>query len=111
LPWIRLDTAFPDHPKVLELVADKAFQAAFAHTCAMSYSGKHGTNGYIPKSALPFIHARKVDADRLVNVGLWDPAVGGWQIHGWDEKQVSDDEAKARSEKARKAAQKRWGTA
>lgn len=108
LPWIRLDTAFPDHPKILELVADKAFQAAFAYVCGMGYCGKHGTDGFIPANALPFIHARKSDAERLVRAGLWNMAPGGWEIHGWDERQVSDEDSKKRSQKARDAAVKRW---
>lgn len=108
LPWIRLDTTLADHPKVLELVDDKAFQAAFAHMMAMTYCGKHGTDGFIPRTALAFIHARKADADRLVKVGLWLVVQGGWAIHGWDEYQVSDEEAKRRREKAQKAAAARW---
>ncbi|WP_238780374.1 hypothetical protein [Prescottella equi] len=109
LPWIRLDTTIADHPKMLDLAEDKAFQAMTAHMLAMAYAGKHGTDGFIPKGALPFIHGRKTDADRLVRVGLWVETPGGWQIHGWDEYQVSDDEAKARREKAQKAAAVRWG--
>ncbi|MDV6277257.1 hypothetical protein R3Q06_27555 [Rhodococcus erythropolis] len=93
---------------MLELVDDKAFQAAFAHMMAMTYCGKHGTDGFIPRSALAFIHARKADADRLVKVGLWMVVPGGWAIHGWDEYQVSDEEAKRRREKAQKAAAARW---
>ncbi len=110
LPWIRLDTTIADHPKILELVEDKAFQAAFAHVMAMAYCGKHGTDGFISRSALPFIHARKADADRLVKVGLWHEERGGWLINGWDEYQLSDDDAKKRRERAQKAAAARWGS-
>lgn len=109
LPWIRLDTTIADHPKILELVDDKAFQAAFAHVMAMTYCGKHGTDGFISRSSLPFIHARKADADRLVKVGLWHEERGGWLINGWDEYQLSDDDAKKRRERAQKAAAARWG--
>ncbi|MBH0121543.1 hypothetical protein I0Q12_19320 [Rhodococcus sp. CX] len=108
LPWIRLDTTLADHPKILELVEDKAFQAAFAAVMAMTYSGKHGTDGFISRSALPFIHARTVDAKRLVKVGLWVEVPGGWLINGWDEYQLSDDAAKKRRERAQKAAAARW---
>lgn len=102
LPWIRLDTAIADHPKMLDLVSEKAFQAVSAHLLAMTYAGKHGTDGLIPKAALPFIHARKTDADKLVRVGLWREVAGGWEIHGWDEYQLSDDESKARKARAKK---------
>lgn len=102
LPWIRLDTAIADHPKMLDLADGKAFQAMTMHLLAMTYAGKHGTDGLIPKGALPFIHGRKADADRLVSVGLWKVAPGGWEIHGWDEYQLSDDESKARKQRAKK---------
>lgn len=108
LPWIRLDTTIGDHPKILELIEDKAFQAAFMHVMAMTYCGKHGTDGFVPRSALPFIHGRAVDAKRLVAVGLWEESKGGWLINGWDEYQLSDDAAKKRRERAQKAAAARW---
>ncbi len=108
LPWVRLDTQFGTNPKVLELVAAKRHKAAFVYVCALAYSGCHGTDGFIPSSALPFIHAIAQDANHLVDVGLWRPSPGGWDINGWDEFQISDDEAKRRRERAQKGAAARW---
>lgn len=108
LPWIRLDTTMADHPKILALVGQKAFQAITLHTFAMTYSGKHGTDGFIPKEALPMLHGRVSDAKKLVSVALWTEEPGGWSIHGWDEYQVSDEESKKRKEKAKAAAEERW---
>jgi len=102
LPWVRLDTQFPTNPKVLELVARKQQPAAFAYVCSLAYAGQHGTDGYIPEYALPFIHATKAVAKHLVAVGLWVPAPGGWLINGWDEFQVSDEAARKRRERAQK---------
>jgi len=102
LPWIRLDTQFPNNPKVVELVANKHFQAAFAYVCSLTYAGAHGTDGYIPQHCLFLVHARKHDADLLVKAGLWRPAAGGWDINGWDEFQVSDEAARKRRERAQK---------
>lgn len=48
------------------------------------------------------------DAKRLVAEGLWVDAPGGWQINGWEEYQLSNDEVLRRSEKAKKAAAARW---
>jgi hypothetical protein len=107
LPWVRLDTQFATNPKVLELVTDKRHKAAFAYVCALAYSGSHGTDGYIPSGALPFIHASPADAKSLVDVGLWAPAPNGWQINGWDEFQISDEAARARRERAQKGGIKR----
>lgn len=102
LPWVRLDTQFATNPKVLELVADKRHKAAFVYVCALAYSGSHGTDGYLPATCLPFIHASRTDANHLVEVGLWMPAPNGWQINGWDEFQVSDEAARKRRERAQK---------
>jgi hypothetical protein len=111
LPWIRLDTALPDHPKILALVdGHKEGRAtAFVHICAMAYAGRHGTDGFLPREALPRINGRQADADRLVEVGLWHKEDGGWSINGWDEYQASDESTKQRSERARAAAAARWG--
>ena len=108
LPWVRLDTQFPSNPKVLELVADKRYKAAFVYTCALGYSGVHGTDGYLPANCLPFIHATKVDANHLVEVGLWMPASGGWEINGWADFQETTDETQARKDRAKKGAIARW---
>lgn len=108
LPWIRLDTHMADHPKVLELVADKAFQAIAAYHFALGYCGKHGTDGYISKAALPFVHARLSDAQKLVAAGLWELAPGGWVVHDWGDFQVSDEASQKRRERAQKGAAARW---
>ena len=72
LPWVRLDTAFPYNPKLLAMVAEKdGHRAGLVYVCSLGYSGAHGTDGFIPKEALPFIHGRPVDADRLVRNGFW----------------------------------------
>jgi hypothetical protein len=39
---------------------------------------------------------------------LWIDVPGGWQIHGWAERQESTDETQARRERAQKAAAARW---
>lgn len=108
LPWVRLDTSLPTNPKVLELVEAKRHKAAFGYVCGITYAGLHGTDGFIPAGALPFIHVTKAEARQLVEVGLWVPVAGGWLINGWDEFQVSDAAAKQRRERAQKAAAKRW---
>lgn len=111
LPWIRLDTALPDHPKILALVdgSKDGRASAFVHICAMAYAGRHGTDGFIPKEALSRINGRSADAVRLCDVGLWKDLGHGWMINGWDEYQQSTEETKARSDRAKKAAEIRWG--
>lgn len=108
LKWIRLDTTMFEHPKLLYLKEDKQYKAIVVHLEGMSYSGRHGLAGYIPKAALRIIGATSQDAGRLVTSGLWAPAPGGWQINNWDEYQLADEDAQKRSEKAQKAAAARW---
>lgn len=110
LPWVRLDTAFPSNPKVLALLTDKeGHRTAFVYLCGLAYAGAHGTDGVITVAALPFLHARRSDADRLVQHRLWHPYPdGGWLINGWDEKQVTAEATRVRSEAAKKAAAARW---
>lgn len=108
LPWVRLDTQFPSNPKVLELTAAGRWRAAFVYVTGLAYAGQHGTDGYLPETCLPFIHATKRDAADLVKAGLWHTDMGGWSINGWSEFQISDEAAKKRSDDARKAAMKRW---
>lgn len=108
LPWVRLDTSIFDHPKFLGLAADGQYRAITVHIAAMTYAGKHGTDGFIPREALPRLFGRASDAKHLIDAQLWTESAGGWDINGWDEYQVSDDAAKARREKAKKAAAVRW---
>lgn len=109
LPWVRLDTSLPDNPKILDLLCeDEGKSAAFVYICAMAYAGKHGTDGFIPKSALGHINGTREEALMLVKASLWIDAPGGWQIHAWDEYQISDDDAKARKARAQAAAVARW---
>jgi hypothetical protein len=108
LPWVRLDTQFPSNPKILYLVADKKFKAAFVWTSSLAYAGAHGTDGFVPAAALPFLHATKSDAKALVEVGLWVEVAGGWEINSWAEFQPSNEETQERKRKARDAAVSRW---
>jgi hypothetical protein len=108
LPWIRLDTQFATNPKVLLLVEQKAHRALFVYVCGLGYAGAHGTDGYIPRGALPFLHGSKRDADQLVSVGLWRKNPVGYEINDWQTYQGIDPEATARSQKAKAAAMIRW---
>ena len=133
LPWVRLDTTMPDHPKIIDLCdrGDAGMAAAFVWVCSLAYAGKHGTDGFIAKGALSRLNGKPKHAQLLVAHALWDELLPkGWQIHGWDEYQmvvINFDEVfspqarsnggkaraanmtpEERSESARKAAQARW---
>lgn len=109
LPWVRLDTSFPYNPKLLAMIGEKdGHRAGLVYLCALAYSGAHGTDGFIPREALPFIHSRGSDADRLVRNGFWVPQPGGWLINGWLEFQESNADTQDRRKKAQAAALLRW---
>ena len=109
LPWVRLDTAFPYNPKLLAMLAEKdGHRAGLVYVCSLGYSGAHGTDGFIPREALPFIHGRPPDAERLVRHGFWRVQPGGWLIHGWDEFQETNAETQARRRRAQAGAAARW---
>jgi hypothetical protein len=101
----------PRNHKILGILEAKdGYRTAFVWTCSLAYSGEQGTAGFIPRSALPFIHARMVDIDRLVEARLLIPAAsgGGWDIHDWAEFQPTTEEHEKRSQRARDAAAVRW---
>ncbi len=109
LPWVRLDTSFPRNPKLLALLAEKdGHRAALAYICMLAYCGEQGTDGFVPREALPFVHARNADVTRLVTVNLVYPQPGGWLIKSWSEFQESTTESQERSRRAQAAAQARW---
>lgn len=97
-----------ENPKFLYLKEDRQYKTIVIHIEAMAYSGRHGLGGYVPRAALQILGAVLSDAKKLVTEGLWEPAPGGWQIHGWDEFQLSSDEVKQRHDRAQKAASSRW---
>jgi hypothetical protein len=107
---VRLDTTFPSNPKLLAMIGEKdGHRAALVYLCSLAYSGAHGTDGFISQEALPFIHGRASDADRLVRHVFWRGQPGGWLINGWTEFQESSTETQARRARAQAAAQARWG--
>lgn len=108
LPWVRLDTQWPHNPKFLMLAEDKKWRAISLYMAGLAYSGAHGTKGFLPSLCLPLLHGTKREAAELVEVSLWIPQPGGWDINGWSEFQPDTDDAEARREKAKKAAHARW---
>lgn len=108
LSWVRLETGFPDNPKVLALVGRKQYRAAFVYACSLAWSGRHETDGHIPRAALPFMHATKVDAKALVEAALWGVTDDGWVIPDFAEYQITNVSAADRANAAKYAACQRW---
>ncbi|NIH70505.1 hypothetical protein [Auritidibacter ignavus] len=109
LKWVRVETAIPRNPKILELIGSKGgHRAAAVYIFSLAYSGENGTFGFIPKAGLPFIHATTKDANTLVRAKLWEAVDGGWVIPDWDEYQPSKEYMEELSAKRREAANARW---
>jgi hypothetical protein len=115
LPWVRLDSHIGSHDKILDLLNDpspKRWQAAFSYCCALGWSGDQGTDGRIPRTALPFVHGTTVTARLLVKYRLWEEGTNGWLIHNFGSRQelsaITAGKQEARRVAAEKANCKRW---
>ena len=107
LPWVRLDTTIGDNPKILALMEDRKYRAAWAYVLGIAYSGRHELNGFVPSVCLRnALYATTADAASLVDVGLWHETEGGWDINGWDEFQISGEEAQRRRQNAQTKSRK-----
>lgn len=87
---MRLDTGIAHHDKTLALLADpspKRWQAVSSYVFGLGWSGEHGTDGFIPVTALPFIHGTTATANLLVKYGFWTAAAGGWRIRNYATRQ------------------------
>ena len=99
LQWIRLDTTFPDNPKIMDLVDNNQHRVVVAQISMMCHVGKTETDGYFPEGALRRYAIGKKDAGIALESGLWVPVPGGgYRINGWDEHNPVDAAAAARSD-------------
>lgn len=86
LPWVRLDSGIASHDKTLALLNDpspRRWQAMASYMFGLGWSGEHGTDGFIPVTALPFIHGTKATAALLVKHGFWTSTEGGWRVRNF----------------------------
>ena len=88
LPWVRLDSNFYTHDKVLWLTGQRdGYRAIAVYVFSMGYAGGHGTDGYIPRHVLPILQGTERIAQMLVEARLWEHADGGWTIRNWEQRQ------------------------
>jgi hypothetical protein len=111
LPWVRIDTDIPSHDKILALLNDRSprrWQAFAAYICAICWSADHDTDGRIPTTALPFIHATTGTAQLLVKYDLWHQEPPGWRIHNFALRQQTSRVTEGKRREAQRAACIRW---
>ena len=90
LPWVRLDANIAAHDKILGLLSDEAedrWQAAASYMFAMAWSGGAGTDGFVRRAALPFVHGTAATAKLLVAYELWDEMPDGYHIRNYAARQ------------------------
>ena len=105
LPWVRLDSQFASNPKILYLIEDGKWRSIVIWAGGLAYAGSHGTDGFIPKTALKTFHGTPKDAKNLVEVGLWDGVPGRLAGQLLGRTPVHSQEMKDRKKRAQKAAQ------
>jgi hypothetical protein len=120
--WVRVDDAFYDHEK---FIAAGPCGIALWLT-ALGWSNRNLTDGYIPRGQVPRLlvfeglswetgavpglatFGEEVTglavANRLVEVGIFDDAPGGYQIHDYLEFQPSAEQVREKAKKERE----RW---
>lgn len=80
MTWAKLDDAFPNHPKVVEL-SDRLFRL---HVTAICYCAKGLTDGEVPAGALRrLLRGTPRQAQALVDAGLWEVNGDGWAVHDY----------------------------
>jgi hypothetical protein len=114
LPWVRLDSNIASHDKILALLAQRDGAKAFVlYICGLGYAGGHGTDGCIPKYALPVLHGNDKLARQLVDTRLWEYGEdGSYRIRNFDLRQelavITEGKRAAQSMGGRKAMCQRW---
>lgn len=90
MSWVKLCENAALNPKILAVGGE----AAWLWVAGLCYANRHGTDGAIPRQALPALyprdekgHAAKCRklAAALVSARLWEETNGGWTIHDYEE--------------------------
>lgn len=132
MTWVRVDTAFPHHLKILSVGP----LGAWVYLRGLCYAGEARTDGFIPQAILPEllagleVYAVTIDSrakgqlrrtqrapsidwpTRLIAARLWEPVEGGWMIHNYTRrnptKAYMDDLSATRSTVGKRGAEARW---
>lgn len=90
MTWFKVDDTFPLHAKVL--AAGNASVGLWVR--AGAWSMQQLTDGFIPQHVARTL-GTPGEAKRLVTVGLWVDAEGGYQFHQWTEVQRTKEQVEA----------------
>jgi hypothetical protein len=100
MTWSKLDDGFWSHPKVV----NAGNEAVGVYARALSYCGRHETDGYIPPEVAGFIGSKRA-FQRLIDTDLIHENGSGFFIPDFTEFNPSHAllEAKRAKDRARKA--------
>ena len=82
MPWVRIDDQYPEHPKITAA----GHLAGWLDVCAMAYSNRMLTDGFIADAMVPRLSSVPAPSKRaaeLVAAGRWVRVEGGYQIHDY----------------------------
>lgn len=108
MAWFKVDDTLAFHHKVL--AAGNTAMGLWVR--AGAWSMQQLTDGFIPEH-VELQMARRQDAQRLINAGLWIPKDDGYVFHQWQPRQPSrakveaDREAAAERQRRARAAARR----
>lgn len=92
VPWFKVSDDFHSHPKAM--AAGPA--AVGLWVLAGSWSSANALGGFVPDYVLPRLSEDSTAlARKLVAAGLWGKVKGGHRFHEWDERNPSEQAAKA----------------
>lgn len=91
MTWFKVDDNLADHPKAL--AAGNAALGLWVR--AGSWCGRQLTDGFVPDAVVASLGTRS-QANKLVEVGLWNKVLGGYLFHEWEERQPTRDEVEHR---------------
>jgi hypothetical protein len=97
LTWVKIDEAFPEHPKVDQVGP----LGAFMQVAALCYCNRNLTSGFVPRGVVRrlidldgFQISAQELADKLVQARMWIPVEGGYRIHDYAKYQPDEEEQK-----------------
>lgn len=119
LPWIKVWTAVPSHPKVQRLERELGLKDGLGIVIRLwCWTADYSPDGDIPEAdGLPAAKAARGEATRrapdavlasLVNVGLLDRIPGGYRVHDWHDMQTVHVEAEAKRRAQAAERQRNW---
>lgn len=106
MTWLKLDDKFVRHPKVQGL-SDPAFRL---HMAAMGHCAEYATDGRVKTHVVVTLTAHPDKAPlikEMVDAGLWEEMVGGWEIHDFLQYNPSAEQIRARRKNWRDRQEKR----